>query len=187
MENYIKKDSNYTIPPIGPLVKRDLSRDQTLLFLNFAIRRINELEKSDKPLSYMEYEDLSMFLYYCIGDILYEKENAEHYFFDKIISKAYNKLINLYETRKIYIDIPIEFVKIIIDNTLHLSIHYRRNSTRCSIQNILDYLNENDNISDQILDQIKDYIDKVLELEIFSKTDLIPFFPDKFREKIFKN
>jgi hypothetical protein len=191
MEKFIKKDSNYKIPPIGPLIFADLERDQAILFLFFTIDRIQELELSDKPLSYMEYEDLSMFLYYCNNTIIKEKDTRVHYFYDNIIHKACKKIDKLYENRQIYADVPAESLTIVVDNKLHLEINSKRSMARLCIRDILDYLNNNNvsssvenNISEKILNQIKEYVTKVLELEIFDK-ELITFFPDKVMDIFF--
>jgi hypothetical protein len=190
MEKFIKKDSNYEIPPIGPLIYADLERDNAILFLFFIIDRLNELELSDKPLSYMEYEDLSMFLYYCHNTIIKEKDTRVHYFYDNIIHKACKKIDNLYESRQIYADVPAESLTLNIDNKLHLEINSRRSATRVGIYKILNYLNNilysiKKDILEKILNQIKEYITKVLELEIFKKEELITFFPDKFKAFLF--
>jgi hypothetical protein len=184
MEKFIKKDSNYEIPPIGTIIYGRFERNNSIIFLNFIIDRLNELEQSDKPLSYMEYEDLSMFLYYCINSIIQEKDTEEHYFYDNIVHKACKKIDNLYESRQIYADIPNEFLTINIDNKLHLEINSSRNMARRYMRDILDYLNNN-NVSNESLIKIKEYITKVLELEIFKKDELITFFPDKFKAFLF--
>jgi hypothetical protein len=139
----------------------------------------------------MEYEDLSMFLYYCNNTIIKEKDTRVHYFYDNIIHKACKKIDKLYENRQIYADVPAESLTIVVDNKLHLEINSKRSMARLCIRDILDYLNNNNvsssvenNISEKILNQIKEYVTKVLELEIFDK-ELITFFPDKVMDIFF--
>ena len=186
MDKYIKKDLNYEIPPIGPVIYENFDKDKILLFLDYTINRINEIENDDKPISYMEYLDLSLFLYDCIGYIIHEKDTKEHYFYDEIIRNAYNKINNLFENRQVYVDLPDESLNIVIDDKLYLSINLKRSTVRYSINYILEYLNDNEIISDKIIKEIKNYIDRVLELEIFKKDDLKIFFSEKWQEILFK-
>jgi len=187
MEKYIKKDLNYEIPPIGPIIHvyyLNNIEQNSRLFLNYVIDRVKELEYSNKPISYMEYNDISSFLFNSFKYVTQEKDTEEHYFYDELIHTTYNKINNLYETRKIYVDIPQELLTIILDN-LYLTINYERSVIRHSIKNILEYLSNNTNISDDVIIKIKEYIDKVLELEIFKRDDLMIFFPDNWKTILF--